>query len=41
VQRVRKRLRARIAVDGLTRVVIVARTTKGRTLVQTRRYRGC
>ena len=45
VLRGRKRLRARVNLRGLpkgvARVVIVARTTKGRTLVQTRRYRTC
>ena len=45
VLRGRKRLRARIDLRwlprGVARVVIVARTKKGRTLVQTRRYRAC
>jgi hypothetical protein len=40
-----RRLRAPVDLRGLpkgvARVVIVARTTKGRTLVQTRRYRTC
>ena len=45
VLRGRERLRAPVDLRGLprgfARVVIVARTTKGRTLVQTRRYRTC
>ena len=45
VLRGQKRLRAPIVLRGLpkgvARVVIVGRTTKGRTVVQTRRYRTC